>query len=479
MALSVKHAKVLSIPDGADDTVARPSDWNAGHKLEQATARILGRVSVGDGDTEELTAAQVRTFLELAGVATSGAYSDLTGKPTLGSLAAKNQAAMADLAATGTPDNTTYLRGDGTWTTPPSAPVTSVNGSTGAVTLTQDTVGDGTTYKQYSQTEKTKLAGIASGATANSSDATLLARANHTGTQSADTLTDGSTNKAYTGTEQTKLAGITAGADPTGATIHAATSKATPIDADELGLIDTAASNALKRLTWANLKATLKSYFDTLYALATHSHAWSDITSGKPTTLSGYGITDAIANSLLTTRGDIITRGASAPQRLALGTSGQVLKSDGTDVVWGAAGGGWTTISGPTSLSGSAVDITSIPSTYTDLLLVYTGGVSHDNASNRQINLQFSMDNGSNWETAFQLIASAAASVVSRGATLFVGYSKDAGLIINGLTQSTTDTSTADAFTRGAQHAGGINALRISVLTAGSFDSGTITLFGR
>ena len=353
MALSVKHAKVLAIADGPDDTVVRPSDWNAALNVRQSADRILGRVSVGEGDTEELTAAQVKTLLALATVAETGAYSDLTGKPTLGSLAAKNQAAMADLAATGTPDNTTYLRGDGTWTTPPSAPVTSVNGATGAVTLTQDTVGDGTTYKQYSQTEKTKLAGIATGATANSSDATLLARANHTGTQSADTLTDGSTNKAYTGTEQTKLAGITAGADPTGETIHAATGKSTPVDADELGLIDSAASNALKKLTWANLKATLKSYFDTLYALATHSHAWSDITSGKPTTLSGYGITDAIANSLLTTRGDIITRGASAPQRLALGSSGQVLKSDGTDAVWGAVpSAGWTTISGPTSLSG-------------------------------------------------------------------------------------------------------------------------------
>lgn len=43
-----------------------------------------------------------------------------------------------------------------------------------------------------------------------------------------------------------------------------------------------------------------------------------------------------IANALLTTRGDIITRGAAIPQRLALGTTGQVLKSDGTDAVWGA-----------------------------------------------------------------------------------------------------------------------------------------------
>jgi hypothetical protein len=46
---------------------------------------------------------------------------------------------------------------------------------------------------------------------------------------------------------------------------HAASSKATPVDADELPLVDSAASNVLKKLTWANLKATLKTYFDTLY----------------------------------------------------------------------------------------------------------------------------------------------------------------------------------------------------------------------
>ena len=37
----------------------------------------------------------------------------------------------------------------------------------------------------------------------------------------------------------------------------------------------------------------------------------------------------------LTTRGDIIRRGASATERLALGSSGTVLKSDGTDVTYG------------------------------------------------------------------------------------------------------------------------------------------------
>jgi hypothetical protein len=49
---------------------------------------------------------------------------------------------------------------------------------------------------------------------------------------------------------------------------HAATGKTTPIDADELAVVDTAASDVLKKLLWSNVKATLKTYFDTLYAAA-------------------------------------------------------------------------------------------------------------------------------------------------------------------------------------------------------------------
>lgn len=48
-------------------------------------------------------------------------------------------------------------------------------------------------YQGYTSAEASKLSGIASGATANSSDATLLNRANHTGTQLAATISDFST----------------------------------------------------------------------------------------------------------------------------------------------------------------------------------------------------------------------------------------------------------------------------------------------
>jgi len=68
------------------------------------------------------------------------------------------------------------------------------------------------TTAAYTTAESTKLSGVATGATVNASDATLLNRTNHTGTQSADTLTDGTTSKAFLATERTKLGGIATGA---------------------------------------------------------------------------------------------------------------------------------------------------------------------------------------------------------------------------------------------------------------------------
>jgi len=48
---------------------------------------------------------------------------------------------------------------------------------------------------------------------------------------------------------------------------NAATAKTTPVDADLFPIVDSAASNVLKKLSWLNLKATLKTYFDTLYSV--------------------------------------------------------------------------------------------------------------------------------------------------------------------------------------------------------------------
>lgn len=66
-----------------------------------------------------------------------------------------------------------------------------------------DDIDTGTTNVHFTQTEKTKLIGIATAATANSADATLLARANHTGSQAASTVTEDATHRFATDAEKT------------------------------------------------------------------------------------------------------------------------------------------------------------------------------------------------------------------------------------------------------------------------------------
>jgi hypothetical protein len=86
----------------------------------------------------------------------------------------------------------------------------------GLAITNMDDVPDSSTRLAFLVAERTKLNGIATNATANAADATLLARGNHTGTQSADTILDGTTNHVFTVADDTKLTGVA-----TGATVNA------------------------------------------------------------------------------------------------------------------------------------------------------------------------------------------------------------------------------------------------------------------
>ena len=114
----------------------------------------------------------------LAPVATSGAYSDLTGRPTLGTAATANTGDFAT-AAQGLLANTAVQ---------PATLTTALAGKVNTV------VGKGLSTEDYTTAEKTKLSGIATGATANSTDAQLRDRATHTGTQTASTISDFNTS---------------------------------------------------------------------------------------------------------------------------------------------------------------------------------------------------------------------------------------------------------------------------------------------
>ncbi|MBU0665341.1 MAG: hypothetical protein KJ990_12470 [Proteobacteria bacterium] len=95
--------------------------------------------------------------------------------------------------------------------------------------------------------------------------------------------------------------------------IHGATSKATPVDADEVSLWDSVTST-IKNLTWANLKATLKTYFDTLYVSVTDG-GWiaATLVNSWVTHTAGYELSyKKLANNIVFVTGMIKNGTATA-----------------------------------------------------------------------------------------------------------------------------------------------------------------------
>jgi hypothetical protein len=75
MAITVKHTKVSAIPDGADTTVVRPSDWNADHAL-------VGTIDVANGGTGASTANGAVTNLLPSQTGNTGKYLTTDGTNT-------------------------------------------------------------------------------------------------------------------------------------------------------------------------------------------------------------------------------------------------------------------------------------------------------------------------------------------------------------------------------------------------------------
>jgi len=99
-----------------------------------------------------------------------------------------------------------------------------------------------------------------------------------------------------------------------------------------------------------------------------------------------------------TTTGAISYRGATANVKVALpiGTAGQVLSvnSGATAPEWVTAASGGMTLISTTTLTGASVALTSIPTTYNDLIMVFRNVKPSVNAA--QVIISFNQDTASN-----------------------------------------------------------------------------------
>lgn len=98
-----------------------------------------------------------------------------------------------------------------------------------------------------------------------------------------------------------------------------AAAKTTPVDADLIGLADSAASNTLKKLSWIALKAALKTYFDTLYNKYVHPNHSGDVTSvadGAQTIAANVVTNQKLADMANATIKGRITSGSGDPEDL-------------------------------------------------------------------------------------------------------------------------------------------------------------------
>jgi len=87
-----------------------------------------------------------------------------------------------------------------------------------------------------------------------------------------------------------------------GSVINSSDPKTTPVDTDMVGLMDSESSpvvNVLKKLSWANIKATLRTSFDSLYSLNSITREPTGFESGVVVTYSTTGKTFTLTGTVV------------------------------------------------------------------------------------------------------------------------------------------------------------------------------------
>jgi len=200
--------------------------------------------------------------------------------------------------------------------------------------------------------------------------------------------------------------------------------------------------------------------------------------------------TTYIAKALLTTRGDVIYRDASAPARLAKGTSGQVLTMGADDPAWAAPS--FTLISSGNLPSANLLAFTSITA---KKLLLKVSGASCATAT-RYLQLKLSIDNGSSYALTYTGFSGGTGTVVdavysttnvlptittetAAGTSSFTVEISTQGGICSGVFYSTAVATPRPFFAvLDAVPASAVNAMELIWNSTGNFDAGTYELYG-
>jgi hypothetical protein len=213
---SAQESKLAGIASGATandtDAALRARSSHTGTQLSSTisdfTASVLSAMSTGEADrlTNQRAGAPdwkvwtgTQAQYDALGSWDSGTQYAITDAPSFNEQVDDRVAALL-VAGTNITLNyndaanslTINASGGGSGTTNLTYTASPTNGLVNSDTGTDATLPlvDGTNAGLMAPAQNTKLAGVATGATANSPDATLLARANHTGTQTASTISD-------------------------------------------------------------------------------------------------------------------------------------------------------------------------------------------------------------------------------------------------------------------------------------------------
>jgi hypothetical protein len=209
---------------------------------------------------------------------------------------------------------------------------------------------------------------------------------------------------------------------------------------------------------------------------------------------------NAIQNTIVDAKGDLIAAtAADTPARLAVGTNGQVLTADSTaatGLAWATAASGGMTLLSTTTLTGSAVTISSISQSYKNLYVLITAATVSSGSGN--ITLKINSVTDSFWAAGVDGGSTPALQSYGSNSALTIFRSTQTGtgphvmtFTLSNYAESTYHTvqgaytNVNAAFVSGyygggwSPIAGGaaITQLVIST-TAGSFNAGTVRIYG-